>query len=184
MCASAGRICRSRFPIKSSAACRANGRGRRRSTAPRATKKLQEIRAKADRDVVVIQADAQRQADQTRGAGDAERNRIFAEAYGKDPDFFAFYRSMQAYETALEDAPTRASCSRRNPPSSAISKCRAGSRPRAGRLPAPRATIPALRRPIPIEGEWQRGRRRFSASIQRSLKLTVSPRQPSRAAES
>jgi membrane protease subunit HflC len=67
----------------------------------------QEIRAKADRDVVVIQGDAQRQADQTRGAGDAERNRIFAEAYGKDPDFFAFYRSMQAYETALKTPDTR-----------------------------------------------------------------------------
>ncbi|HEY1736509.1 MAG TPA: protease modulator HflC, partial [Methylovirgula sp.] len=67
----------------------------------------QEIRAKADRDVVVIQADAQRQADQTRGAGDAERNRIFAEAYGQDPDFFAFYRSMQAYEAALKTPDTR-----------------------------------------------------------------------------
>jgi membrane protease subunit HflC len=67
----------------------------------------QEIRAKADREAVVIKADAQRQADQTRGAGDAERNRIFAEAYGKDPDFFAFYRSMQAYEAALKTSDTR-----------------------------------------------------------------------------
>jgi modulator of FtsH protease HflC len=70
------------------------------------SEQAQEIRAKADRDVVVIQADAQRQADQTRGAGDAERNRIFAEAYGKDPDFFAFYRSMTAYETSLKTADT------------------------------------------------------------------------------
>ena len=62
----------------------------------------QTITAKADRDVVVLRGDAQRQADQTRGEGDAERNRIFAEAYGKDPDFFAFYRSMQAYETGLK----------------------------------------------------------------------------------
>jgi membrane protease subunit HflC len=67
----------------------------------------QGTRAKADRDVVVIQADAQRQADQTRGAGDAERNRIFAQAYGQDPDFFAFYRSMQAYETSLKTPDTR-----------------------------------------------------------------------------
>ncbi|HTJ03399.1 MAG TPA: protease modulator HflC [Methylovirgula sp.] len=67
----------------------------------------QEIRAKADREAVVIKADAQREADQTRGAGDAERNRIFAEAYGKDPDFFAFYRSMQAYEAALKTSDTR-----------------------------------------------------------------------------
>jgi len=42
-----------------------------------------------------------------RGAGDAERNRLFAEAYGKDPDFFAFYRSMTAYETGLKSNDTR-----------------------------------------------------------------------------
>ena len=67
----------------------------------------QTIRATADRDVVVLLGNAQRQADQTRGEGDAERNRIFAEAYGKDPDFFAFYRSMQAYETGLKGGDTR-----------------------------------------------------------------------------
>lgn len=67
----------------------------------------QRIRAKADRDVVVLRADAQRQADQTRGEGDAERNRIFAEAYNQDPNFFAFYRSMQAYETGLRSGDTR-----------------------------------------------------------------------------
>ena len=67
----------------------------------------QRIRAKADRDVVILRADAQRQADQTRGEGDAERNRIFAEAYNADPNFFAFYRSMQAYETGLRSADTR-----------------------------------------------------------------------------
>src|SRR5205807_3411057 len=50
----------------------------------------QTTRAKADRDVVVLLGNAQQQADQTRGAGEAERNRIFAAAYGKDPDFFAF----------------------------------------------------------------------------------------------
>jgi membrane protease subunit HflC len=60
-----------------------------------------EIRAKADRDVTVIVAEAQSRAEQIRGEGDAERNRIFAEAFGKDPDFFAFYRSMQAYEAGL-----------------------------------------------------------------------------------
>lgn len=67
----------------------------------------QRIRARADRDVVVLRADAQRQADQTRGEGDAERNRIFAEAFNADPNFFAFYRSMQAYETGLRSADTR-----------------------------------------------------------------------------
>jgi modulator of FtsH protease HflC len=69
--------------------------------------KNQEIRARADRDVTVLVAEAQSRADQTRGEGDAERSRIFAEAYGKDPGFFAFYRSMQAYETGLRSGDTR-----------------------------------------------------------------------------
>jgi modulator of FtsH protease HflC len=67
----------------------------------------QEIRARADRDVTVLVADATSRAEQLRGQGDAERNRIFAEAYGKDPDFFAFYRSMQAYEAGLKPNDTR-----------------------------------------------------------------------------
>ena len=67
----------------------------------------QRIRAKADRDVVVLRATAQRTADQTRGEGDGERNRIFAEAYNQDPNFFAFYRSMQAYENGLKSSDTR-----------------------------------------------------------------------------
>jgi membrane protease subunit HflC len=67
----------------------------------------QRITAKADRDVIVLKAEAQREADQTKGEGDAERNRIFADAFGKDADFFAFYRSMQAYETALKTSDTR-----------------------------------------------------------------------------
>jgi modulator of FtsH protease HflC len=71
------------------------------------SQKAQEIRAKADRDVTVLVAEATSTAEQTRGQGDAERNRIFAEAYSKDPDFFAFYRSMQAYETGLKPNDTR-----------------------------------------------------------------------------
>jgi membrane protease subunit HflC len=71
------------------------------------SEQAQKINAKADRDVVVLRADAQRQADQVRGQGDAERNRIFAEAYGQDPDFFAFYRSMQAYDAAFKARDTR-----------------------------------------------------------------------------
>lgn len=67
----------------------------------------QRIRAKADRDVTVLIAESQRVADQTRGEGEGERNRIFAEAYNKDADFFAFYRSMQAYETGLKSGDTR-----------------------------------------------------------------------------
>ena len=71
------------------------------------SQKSQEIRARADRDVTVLVAEATSQAEQTRGDGDAERNRIFAEAYGKDPDFFAFYRSMQAYDKSMQRGDTR-----------------------------------------------------------------------------
>jgi len=71
------------------------------------TQRAQEIKARADRDVTVLIADATSRAEQTRGEGDAERNRIFAEAYGKDPNFFAFYRSMEAYKTGLGHNDTR-----------------------------------------------------------------------------
>lgn len=59
------------------------------------------IRAEADRQATVLVAEANRDADILRGEGDAERNRIFASAYGVDPEFFEFYRSMQAYASAL-----------------------------------------------------------------------------------
>ena len=67
----------------------------------------QTIRARADRDVTVTVAEATSRGEQTRGEGDAERNRIYAEAYDKDRDFFAFYRSMQAYEAGLRHNDTR-----------------------------------------------------------------------------
>lgn len=62
----------------------------------------QEIRSKADRDVTVLLAEAQKLSEITRGEGDAEKNRIFAEAFSRDPDFFAFYRSMNAYQASLK----------------------------------------------------------------------------------
>ena len=61
----------------------------------------QRVRSRADREKRVLIAEAQKQAQILRGHGDGERNRIFAEAYGQDPEFFAFYRSMQAYSEAL-----------------------------------------------------------------------------------
>ncbi|MEW6451612.1 MAG: protease modulator HflC [Pseudomonadota bacterium] len=67
----------------------------------------QEIRARSDRDVTVLIAEATAKAEQTRGEGDGDRNRIFADAFGRDPDFFSFYRSMQAYETGLRHNDTR-----------------------------------------------------------------------------
>ena len=69
--------------------------------------KAQEIRSKADREATVIVAEANSSGEQLRGEGDAERNRLFAESYGKDPDFFAFYRSMTAYENGLKGNDTR-----------------------------------------------------------------------------
>jgi len=67
----------------------------------------QKITSRADKDVTILLANAQQQADTVRGQGDAERNRIFAESFSKDPDFFGFYRSMQAYETSLKAGSTR-----------------------------------------------------------------------------
>ena len=60
------------------------------------------IRAQADRKAVVLVSEARRDSEIIRGEGDAERNRIFAEAFTQDPDFFAFYRSMQAYAKSLK----------------------------------------------------------------------------------
>ncbi len=65
------------------------------------------ITSRADRDVTVLLGKAQQDADTKRGEGDAERNRIFAESYSKDKDFFAFYRSMQAYESGLKAGTTK-----------------------------------------------------------------------------
>jgi len=71
------------------------------------SRRSQEIKAKADRDVTVLVADATSTAERVRGEGDAERNRIFAEAYSRDAEFFSFYRAMQAYEQGLQKGDTR-----------------------------------------------------------------------------
>lgn len=62
----------------------------------------QRLRAQADRTVIETTSEAQKEADIIRGQADAERNAIYAEAFGRDPEFFAFYRSMTAYENALK----------------------------------------------------------------------------------
>ena len=59
------------------------------------------ITSTADKEVTVILANAQKQSEIMKGEGDGQRNKIFADAFGKDPEFFAFYRAMQAYEKAL-----------------------------------------------------------------------------------
>ena len=68
----------------------------------------QRIRANADRGVTVTLAESTRNAEIIRGEGDACRNRIYAAAFGIDPDFFAFYRSMQSYQRALQSGETTA----------------------------------------------------------------------------
>jgi len=59
------------------------------------------ITSTADKEVTVILAEAQKKSEIMKGEGDGQRNKIFAEAFGQDPEFFAFYRAMQAYEKAL-----------------------------------------------------------------------------------
>ena len=59
------------------------------------------ITSTADKEVTVLLANAKKQSEIMKGEGDGQRNRIFASAFGKDPEFFAFYRAMQAYEKAL-----------------------------------------------------------------------------------
>ncbi|HUA51862.1 MAG TPA: protease modulator HflC [Candidatus Sulfotelmatobacter sp.] len=65
-----------------------------------------EIRARADREKIVLLAEAAREAQIVRGEGDAAAIKIYADAFGKDPQFFAFYRSMQAYQNALANSDT------------------------------------------------------------------------------
>jgi len=59
------------------------------------------ITSTADKDVTVILANAKKSSEIMKGEGDGERNKIFAGAFGQDPQFFSFYRAMQAYEKAL-----------------------------------------------------------------------------------
>ena len=59
------------------------------------------ITSTADKEVTVLLANAKKQSEIMKGEGDGQRNKIFADAFGKDPEFFSFYRAMQAYETAL-----------------------------------------------------------------------------------
>ena len=59
------------------------------------------ITSTADKEVTVILANANKQSEIMRGEGDGKRNKIFADAFGRDPDFFSFYRAMQSYEKAL-----------------------------------------------------------------------------------
>ncbi len=64
----------------------------------------QQIQSRADRDRTVLLSEAQRAATISRGEGDAEANRVLAEAFDRDPGFYAFYRSLETYRKALADS--------------------------------------------------------------------------------
>ena len=99
----------------------------------RGEEQAQSLRAIADRQSVEIVAAATRDAEIIRGTGDAERNRIFAAAYGQDPEFFEFYRSMESYRTALAKTGTTMVLS----PDSAFFRYFGSN----GELPAPSTTF-------------------------------------------
>jgi modulator of FtsH protease HflC len=88
--------------------------GRMRSERERQAKKFRaegdeearKIRSESDKQVQILLADATQQAEVIRGEGDANATRIFAEAYGRDPDFYAFQRTLEAYRSALASGTT------------------------------------------------------------------------------
>ena len=84
--------CRVRFPAQVAAQLRAEGE-----------ELSQKIRSEADRERRVIMAEAERDAQKLRGEGDARATGIYADAYGEDPAFYAFHRSLEAYRKSFAD---------------------------------------------------------------------------------
>jgi membrane protease subunit HflC len=99
------RLTRTDLPEQNLAATFARMRAEREREAAdeiaRGNEAAQRVRAAADRTVVETVSNAQRESEITRGEADAERNRIYAEAFGDNPDFFAFYRSLAALERSM-----------------------------------------------------------------------------------
>lgn len=99
------RLTRTDLPEQNLAATFARMRAEREREAAdeiaRGNEAAQRVRASADRTVVELTSEAQRQAEVIRGEADAERNRVYAEAFGRDPEFFSFTRSLTSYERAL-----------------------------------------------------------------------------------
>ncbi|PKP75336.1 MAG: protease modulator HflC [Alphaproteobacteria bacterium HGW-Alphaproteobacteria-6] len=99
------RLRRTDLPVQNLDATFARMRAERQREAAdevaRGNEAAQRVRAQADRTVVELVSDARRQADIARGEADAERNAVFAAAFGADEEFFEFYRSLAAYRAAL-----------------------------------------------------------------------------------
>lgn len=104
------RIVRADLPTQTSEAIYARMRSEREQEAKQAraegAEKAQKITADADRERRVLLADAERQAQVARGEGDKTAIQTYSAAFGRDPKFYAFYRSMQAYKNALSDPET------------------------------------------------------------------------------
>jgi len=104
------RINRTELPLKAEAATFEQMREQRRaiSREKRAIgeREARELRAKAERDARELVATARAEAEVLRGEGDAEAARIYAQAYGRDPEFFAFVRSLEAYRKTLGEKTT------------------------------------------------------------------------------
>ena len=100
------RLTRTDLPEQNLAATFARMRAEREREAAdeiaRGGEAAQRVRASADRTVVELTSEARKQAEVIRGESDAQRNAIYAEAFGQDPEFFAFTRSLTAYERALK----------------------------------------------------------------------------------
>jgi membrane protease subunit HflC len=116
----------------------------------------QTIRARAERESTVIRAEANRTSEELRGQGDAEKNRILAEAFSQDADFFNFYRSMQAYETGLRAGDTRLVLSPSsdffrffNDPAGRGGQGAGAPSPGLSAPPRPTAAAPAAPAPVP-----------------------------------
>lgn len=99
------RIGRADLPSQTSQAIYARMRAERQREAAEARaqgqEEAQQIRSTADKERTVLLAEAERQSQIARGQGDAEASRIYGEAFKQDPDFYSFYRTMEAYRDSL-----------------------------------------------------------------------------------
>jgi membrane protease subunit HflC len=109
----------------------------------------QRIRANADRQATVIVAEANKEAEQVRGQGDAQRSKIFATAYNRDPGFFAFFRSMLAYEASMNAGDTRLVISPNSEFFRYFNSPTGGEDPRVLPDPKKAQSLPSLGTPVP-----------------------------------